>query len=139
MGQRPRDVAHARRWPVFSHVVGQLLLLGAVAAQPPASEATGGPTFSGTVRFQGRPAPRSEVWLIGSSDKDWQPELAATRADDQGRFPLPVKSDARRVVARDLGGRLGWLPISPSWEELTWEPALPVDQYETGEARGKLL
>jgi protocatechuate 3,4-dioxygenase beta subunit len=111
-----------------------LLLLAAVAASPSPS----GPTFSGTVRFQGRPAPQASVWLVGSPDEGWQPELAASRADDQGRFTLPIKSGARWVVARNAGGRLGWLMLH-SWEDIAWEPALRVELFETGEARGKLL
>ena len=96
-----------------------LLTLGLFAAlsrgsdEPPqriSANATG-PTFHGTVRFLGRPASGAAVWLIGSSDKTWQPELAKTQADNQGQFTLPVRPGARWVVARDNNGRLGWFDI----------------------------
>jgi 5-hydroxyisourate hydrolase-like protein (transthyretin family) len=107
------------------------------APQKNSADATG-PTFQGMVRFVGRPAPGVTVWLIGSSDQSWQPELAKTQADEQGRYTLPVKSGGRWVVARDAKGRLGWFEILLG-SELTWEPALRLELHETGDARGKLF
>ena len=73
-----KSLSSRQRGPFFEF----LLLLALLAAwtgeraRAAAPEAAGA-TFSGTVRFEGRPVPRALVWLIGYPEKSWAPELAS--------------------------------------------------------------
>jgi uncharacterized GH25 family protein len=116
--------------------MSQFLLL--LAALLPAAD---GPMFSGTVRAKGAPVAGATVW-VRMYARQGQAESAPTTTDAQGRFTLPlteaVMSGRPYVIARDPAGRIGWQILY--WaRDLGLEPALRVDLYDVGEARGRVL
>jgi Carboxypeptidase regulatory-like domain/Prealbumin-like fold domain len=108
------------------------------------------PTFTVTVRCEGKPVAGATVWPFGAGHADGQPPQfwPPVRTNAQGRVTWSVptaagpgvfggRSGISWLLARDDRGRLGCLHLT--FVDPALEPALRIELSEVGEATGKVL